>query len=612
MFFTLRGTFKKNYIAIMKVTSRLYPFICLSAMIGISGAAFCQQLNWDKGQTFTEATDPVKTDHTKWQQVKPGLHSSFVSIDKRYAKSEVPGIKVERAVRLTGWRGERLSAQLLLWTADSIPGVKVALSDFVAAGGNTLGKIGYARFQRYVLTDEYGPGKACGKRNPSDYSSSLSADMLDDLSAFHLEKKKVRPVWITIEIPRKAAPGSYSAKVKISGARGTQQEMSISLDVIGQLLPEVASWSFHLDQWQHPSAVARVNKLAVWSDAHFEAMKPQMQLLANAGQKVITATLNKDPWNIQTYDPYEDMIIWTKEKNGSWSYDYRVFDKWVAFMMGLGVKKMINCYSIVPWNNEIHYKDASTGKLVNVVAKPGTEMFTLMWEPFLKDFAKHLQQKGWLEITNIALDERNKEDMGIAFALIERVAPGLGVAYADNQKTYKRYTSSDDVSTAVQHPIESGDIAERRSKGLNTTFYIYCGNSFPNQFTFSDPAESAYLGWYALATGYNGVLRWAYNSWVENPMVDSRFRTWPAGDTYITYPQARSSIRYERMLEGIQDYEKVLVLKQLLAKRNDHAGMKQLDDAIAKLKSFSRYDGWNQDLNAAKQLVNRLSATLSK
>jgi hypothetical protein len=388
--------------------------------------------------------------------------------------------------------------------------------------------------------------------------------------------------------------------------------MALSVNVIDQVLPEASAWKFHLDQWQHPSAVARVNKVPVWSDAHYAALKPQMQMLANAGQKVITATLNKDPWHVQTYDPYEDMIIWTKEKDGSWSYNYDVFDKWVSFMMGLGIKKMINCYSIVPWNNEIHYKDAATGKFVDVVAKPGTDTFAIMWEPFLKDFAKHLKQQGWLEITNIALDERNKDEMGAAFALIERVAPELGVAYADNQKTYKRYPNSDDVSTAVHHPIDPKDLAERRSKGLNTTFYIYCGNNFPNQFTFSEPAESVYAGWYALAAGYDGMLRWAFNSWVENPLVDSRFRTWPAGDTYIAYPQARSSIRYERLVEGIQDYEKAQIVKRLLEQKKDQARLKELNAAIAKLSSHSRYEGWNEDLNTAKTLLNSISASLTK
>lgn len=69
-----------------------------------------------------------------------------------------------------------------------------------------------------------------------------------------------------------------------------------------------------------------------------------------------------------------------------------------------------------------------------------------------------------------------------------------------------------------------------------------------------------------MAAGYNGSLRWAFNSWVENPLVDSRFRTWPAGDTYIVYPQARGSIRYERLLEGIQDYEKISIVKTFKSK----------------------------------------------
>ncbi|MGX5819276.1 glycoside hydrolase domain-containing protein [Chitinophaga lutea] len=594
----------------MQATRKFYHVICVSSLIGISSAGFAQKPVWDKGQTFTEAADFVTPDAAAWRAVKPGLHSSFVTTDKRYAKADVPKITMQNTVHVQGWKGERLSAQLLLWTADSIPGVKVQVTGFTGKGGKKLDATAYARFERYIITDTYGPG--CGKRKNGDFPASLSPDMLDDLSSFNLEKNKVRPVWVTIDIPRQAEPGAYTAKVQVTSPKGKTQELGIALDVIGLTLPEPSKWVFHLDQWQHPAAVARVNNVPVWSEAHFAALKPQMQMLANAGQKIITATLNKDPWHVQTLDPYEDMIIWTKEKDGSWSYDYRVFDKWVSFMMDLGVKKMINCYSIVPWNNEIHYKDAATGKFVDVVAKPGTEVFATMWAPFLKDFAKHLKEKGWLEITNIALDERNKDEMGAAFALIEKVAPGLGVAYADNQKTYKRYTGSQDVSTAVQHPIDRKDLEERSAKGLNTTFYVYCGNNFPNQFTFSDPAESTYMGWYAAAAGYNGVLRWAFNSWVENPLVDSRFRTWPAGDTYIVYPQTRSSIRYERLVEGVQDHEKILIVKKMLEQKNDQAKLQQLNAAIAKLNNNARHDGWNDDLNAAKKVLNDISASLAK
>lgn len=565
---------------------------------------FFQVSQAQKGTPFKELPDPTADTLSDWSKVKPGLHSSFVSIDKRFPRSVAPGIPIQKRAGLSGWKGERVSAQVLLWTAAPVKGAQVKVSEFTGQQGRLPASIASARFIRYVMTDEFAAG--CGYRKPQDFAASLSPDMLDDLKSFDLDAGNVRPVWISLEIPADAAKGSYSSTVTVSGEGVASQALSLTLEVAGQVLPPPSEWTFHLDQWQHPSAVARLDKVAMWSDAHFEALKPVMQMAARAGQKVITATLNKDPWNVQTFDPYADMITWTKNTDGTWQYDYSVFDRWIQFMMDLGIKKMINCYSIIPWNNEVHYKDAGSGKQINVVAKPGTPVFEEVWTPFLMDFVKHLRQKGWLEITNIAIDERTREEVDGALKLIQRVAPELGVSYADNQKTYQRYPKSEDISIAVGHPFSKEDLLDRQSRGLNTTFYICCSDGFPNQFTFSDPGESAYLGWYTEAAGFDGMLRWAFNSWVENPMQDSRFRTWPAGDTYIVYPQARSSIRYERMLEGIQDYEKIQILKRKLKP----ADLERLKAAIATLNNPNRTPDWNKNLNAAKELLRELSQNL--
>lgn len=559
--------------------------------------------------TFVELADPSSDVNSDWSKVSPGLQSSFVTIDKRFAKSLAPEIAKQNRVKIEGWKGEKLSAQILLWTGTDISDVQVSVSDLRSKGNAVIPKSATdARFVRYVMTDEFAGG--CGHRKPEDFASSLSPDMLDDLKSFNLEKKTNRPVWVSVSIPQDAQAGLYQGTVTVSAKGQPAQNLALEVEVINQTLPKSSEWVYHLDQWQHPSAVARVEGLEMWSDAHFEAMKPVMKMLADAGQKVITTTLNKDPWNVQTYDPYADMITWTKNADGSWTYDYAVFDRWVQFMTDLGVKDMINCYSIIPWNNEIHYKDASKGELVNVVAKPGTAVFDELWTPFLKDFVRHLRTKGWLDKTNIAIDEREREQMDAAFALLNKVAPEIGISYADNQKTYQRFPNSEDISISVGHPFSKEDIINRKGRGLNSTFYICCSDGFPNQFTFSEPAESTYLGWYALATGFDGMLRWAYNSWVENPLQDSRFRTWPAGDTYIVYPKGRSSIRYERMLEGIQDYEKARIVLKALKDKNDQKNLDAFQNAIKKLEVNQRFDGWNEDLNQAKSLLNEISRTL--
>jgi hypothetical protein len=558
--------------------------------------------------TFEELPDPTLEILSEWNDVNTGINASFISIDKKYPKSIQPEVTISTTQQLTGWKGETLSAQLLVWTIEDLKQVECEFNDFSSESGSLSADIAQARFVRYVVTDIFEPG--CGYRKKEEFPASLSADMLDNLDCFNIKAKTVRPIWITIDIPKDAIAGTYKGKLILSARKQKSLEFEIELTVQDKVLPPASEWAYHLDLWQHPSAVARAQNLELWSEAHFEAMKPLYKMLANAGQKVITTTINKDPWNIQTYDKYEDMILWTKNVDNSWSYDYTIFDKWVNFMMDLGIKDMINCYSIVPWNNEIHYKDAVADSLVNVKADPGTKIFEEMWTPFLVDFKKHLKEKGWLEISNIAMDERSPKEMKATMALLQKVAPELGISLADNHKSYKQYPYIKDMSVSADAKVDSADIQFRREKGLITTFYVCCSDKFPNMFTFSDPAEAVYSAWYSTAARYDGFLRWAYNSWVEDPLEDSRFRTWPAGDTYIVYPEARSSIRFERLKEGIQDVEKIRILRKELAEANTAEALEKLallENEISKFNTIKPAELYTDMLNNAKAVINKIS-----
>ena len=535
-----------------------YNFLLMIAVV-----SSCTELHSDIiCDTFTEAIDPAPDSLADWSKVSKRLNVSFGNIDTRYAKSSIPAMEKTTVWKGSGWRGERISTQVVLWSAANVGQVKCEFTSF-RSGENLLDAgIAQARFVRYVLTDIFEPG--CGYRKPENFPASLSPDMLDTLSCFHLEANTARPVWLTFDIPSDAQPGIYTATLNIHAQKQHTQTLDIHLEVLPQTLPAANEWHFHLDLWQHPSVVARVHQVKPWSEEHWSLLETPMKMLADAGQKAITATINKDPWNVQCYDAYEDMILWTKNADNLWTYDYSVFDRWVELMMHLGVNKMINCYSMIPWNNELRYYDAESGKHVDVSAKPGTKEFVELWTPFLRDFRKHLDEKGWLTITNIAMDERSPQDMKAMLDLLQKVAPEFGVSLADNHKSYKQYPNLKDICVAFGATFDATDLTYRKQNGLVSTYYVCCADKFPNVFTFSDPAEATYIAWYATAAGLDGFLRWAYNSWVENPVIDSRFRTWPAGDTYIIYPGSRSSIRFERLREGIQDAEKIRILRERL------------------------------------------------
>ena len=198
-------------------------------------------------------------------------------------------------------------------------------------------------------------------------------------------------------------------------------------------------------------------------------------------------------------------------------------------------------------------------------------------------------------------------------ALLREVTPEFRIALAGG---YIEELNDDiyDLCIAFRDNLDKELISERVERGWPTTFYTMCARpEHPNNFTFSPPAEQAWLGWHAASRGFTGFLRWAYNSWVEDPVRDSRFRTWPAGDTYQVYPGPRSSIRFERLREGIQDYEKIRILRAFARKTGNQEKLAELDGL---LEHFTMQEiqetAAGYWLNLAKQELNDLSLWMER
>lgn len=161
-------------------------------------------------------------------------------------------------------------------------------------------------------------------------------------------------------------------------------------------------------------------------------------------------------------------------------------------------------------------------------------------------------------------------------------------------------------SVASKWQLPDTVLQQRKDEGKPTTYYTCCVEAYPNGFTFSPPAENVWLGWFAAAKGFTGYLRWAYNSWTKDPIIDSRFTAWPAGDTYQVYPGPMTSIRFEKLIEGIQDFEKIRILKKNLQKAGKEKELKELETIIAsfeidKLTNISA----SEMIEEAKYILNR-------
>ena len=167
------------------------------------------------------------------------------------------------------------------------------------------------------------------------------------------------------------------------------------------------------------------------------------------------------------------------------------------------------------------------------------------------------------------MDERHLEDMKNMIALVDRVAPGMKITLAANKNLESIIDRVHDYCFAIRFRANPELNLKRAAQGRQTTFYVCCNPVRPNTFPFSPPAESTWLGWNAAARRYTGFLRWALCSYNLDPLKTTDYprRKWPTGDCFLIYPGPRSSIRFERLREGIQDYEKIRLLREALTKQ---------------------------------------------
>ena len=337
-------------------------------------------LNAQTSTNYEEASNPISTNPSLWVKVS-APQVSWGSTDIRYKKEEpAPIARLKKDINLTAWKGERVSAQLVVWTPEALDNLSFIVSD-LTSGKETISKDNVRTgFVRYVMTDELNKdGKGgCGYRKSSDYDSTLVADPIDHIaSTLTVPANATQGGWISVRVPQQVKAGKYTGTVTVKDGDKVLSELKLAVNVKNRTLPASTEWAFHLDLWQNPYAEARYYNVEPFSKEHFDRMRPDMQNYVDAGGKVITASIMHKPWNGQTYDPFESMVTWLKKADGTWYFDYTVFDKWVEYMMSLGVKKQINCYSMVPWRLSFQYFDQASNSFKYLDAKPGEAAYDL-------------------------------------------------------------------------------------------------------------------------------------------------------------------------------------------------------------------------------------------
>jgi hypothetical protein len=556
-----------------------------------------------------------------WKKEKRGMNVAFASTNELYFRSEIPVSSSSVVWEDTGWQGERLNTQVVVWSPDTINQVRVSVSDLADGAGHTITRDNITlNLIRYVVSNfPYGSVRTSCDANTSD-TVYLMPDRFEAFDGFDLPGQSTRPIWMSVNIPRGTFPSSYLGNIRVSSEK-EELILSVKIKVQAHTLPLPHDWKFRLDLWQNPSAVAEYFHVEPWSAEHIAFLRKHLKLYAEAGGTYITTYAVHSPWTDNSYHLEGGMIEWIIKSDGEWKFDYSIFDQYVSLAMEMGIDRAITIYTPVPWGYRFRIKDEITGNYSYSEWPPESNVFKTNWKIFLDDLRKHLEQKGWFRKTYLGI---NENPLSVTLATIEVIkehSKDWKITYAGEWHA-ELADLLDDYSPVIGSEPNPKELRARKEKGFTTTYYICCTPPRPNTFLFSPPAEGRYVSWYSAANGYDGFLRWAYDAWPADPLRDGRHTLWPAGDCFLVYPGGNSSIRFEKLREGIVDFEKIKILKELAGKSSNKkhkALIKNLDDHLSLFIDNPDYgqrnystEKVNRLVNEGKRILNKLSDELAK
>ncbi len=385
---------------------------------------------------------------------------------------------------------------------------------------------------------------------------------------------KNRAIWIDVIVPRSASAGEYAGTITVTREGKVVDQLKLLLKVYDFALPDET----------HLITYMNISKSWLQSVQDPKLSPEDLKNMLQKYYEFIYAN-RMEPW---FNEPLQPDVHETQNGEFTVSFDDALYR---------------------------HYVNDLKTKRVLLEAEPNTlrpseryplfsDGFNRRIQAYLTQVSGYFRQHGWSDklVFNSPIDEPNSarqfEDTRKWAELVHKSAPGIPflvtkspvsthpgwgtlVGYANNFSIHGNDLNSPAVKRAIR---------EEQAKGGEMTWYISCDQAYPqpNYFIDAPAMDPVMVPWITWKYGMNGILYWALNYWPQtrDPWLDpvtylSGFLCSDGfvlnGEGSLLYPGDRvprytgqkavygpvSSIRFELLREGIEDYEYLWLLKAL-------------------------------------------------
>lgn len=481
--------------------------------------------------------------------------------------SKIPAAKA-KAVSISAAGNEFEPFQLVLTPKKQLTNVRVVPHPLTGPGGAKIDAWNVtARNVEYVYVSD-----PTSMGTPKGYYP----DPLPEFEPFSAPAGQNSPVWLTVYVPAKTAPGDYKGTVDVVADGMAKLAVPVTVHV----------WGFDL-----PS----VSKLRTAYGLDYAGPAYYQGAITLEDKRKLVDLYNLEFWRhrVAPYNPYAYYDIKASMEGGQIKLDFSDFDQ--------AVQKYF------PLFNSFMLPNFGLGNTAGL--DMGADYPRLKVE-YMRMVAEHLLNKGQLaKGYNYIYDEPAPEqyssvveeaklnrmaDQRIKVLLTEQVEPDL--------------VGSVDIWSPIIDSYQEQPAKAQQAKGDEVWWYVCCGphHPYPNNFIDYSAVDQRILPWISWKNGVNGILYWQTTYWRDNPYDTAMSYTpdgkgmWGNGDGRLLYPPVKKasakfvnkapvpSVRWEMIREGIEDYDYFALLSDNIAKAKA-AGKSA--DAVAKAENALKLVG---------------------
>lgn len=403
---------------------------------------------------------------------------------------------------------------------------------------------------------------------------NLVPDPLWERQPFRAPAAGCPVLWVTVAVPRDGVgPGLYRGTL-VARAGRQRATLPITLRVHDFALPQTTYLQSSF--WVFRHAIRNAYGLKTVPFSFYR------QFLDRCLETRL-APIDAAEWHDQ---PLVQMV---RDHQGELQVDWRPWDQYLRYCLARGMSafNVGDDHWMGSYFTSFSVRDLKTGKTETVKLERDSQEYADTVVRFYRLCHEHFTAQGWAHRAYLqGYDEPGNDPQLLAeiarfYNLARQGWPGLRTLIT-TPIGFRGLEKSIGIWCPLTPHYQDEAAAAARAQGQEVWWYVCCGPTAPwaNFFLNQPGAAHRVLFWQTFGRRADGLLYWGINHWPDfcartmDPLPSAR--KWPAtpwndggrdGDGYFLYPGPDgplTSLRFEIMRDGVEDYDALRMLDELV------------------------------------------------